>query len=160
MRLLALLALPALFAVPAAADEKPLTKAEYDELAKPIKEKLQKAKDEWADAGKRVVNAKSVKGAGKYLEDYLNSKNQSESTARKLAAAKDADKPNEKEIKKLEILLAQTTKDAENSLKLLKSVNPDVAKNGVQAAEDQKAAKATIDMLEAELKKLGPPPKK
>src|SRR5439155_22573628 len=106
----------------------------------------------------RLANAKGVKGAGKYLEDYLLSKGQAESAEKKLADAKAADKPSD--IKKIEALLATTSKDAEKSLALLKKVNPDVAKDGIQAAEDQKAAKAAIDAAEAELKKLGPPPKK
>jgi predicted house-cleaning NTP pyrophosphatase (Maf/HAM1 superfamily) len=107
------LPLLALFAAFATADEKPTTKAEYDALAKPIREKLQKANADWADAGKRVANAKAVKGAGEYLEDYLLSKDQAESAAKRVADAKAADKT--KDIKMWEALLAQTSKDAAGS---------------------------------------------
>lgn len=144
----------------ASAQEKTLTRAEYDEKVRPHQEKLKKGQADFADADKRIKTVEGLNGARGHVTTYTTNRQTLASTTKKLAEYKADSKPDEKLIAGAEAIIRKSKERMDEALKLLTDKQPDGAKELVKAVDDKEAAVKAVDDANAEMKKLGARPKK
>jgi hypothetical protein len=160
MRSLITLALLAVLALPASAADKPASKAEYDALVKPLKEKSQKAKEESNDAEKRIKAVQALPKMAKVVEDYVVGRNRMDLQTKKVAEMKASDATKPKDLAAAERLRDVYQQETQKAYKDLAEKYPNEAKELEKAVGDKTAAHKVIQETAAEIAKLGPPPKK
>jgi predicted nucleic acid-binding Zn-ribbon protein len=143
---------------PARAEDKPLTKAEYDAIVKPLNEKVKQAQADIADADKRIKELRKLDDGT--VGAYLTSRRSRIGAETDMAILKGDPNAKADLVKVTQERLATATADAEKYLKAFAAKHADEAKDLVKVAESKEAASAVIKDVNAEINKLGRPPRK